>query len=1671
MKAAARSHLRRRRAGLPATASPTVRPTPGAFLSSLALCAFLIAQPQASMAAPLFQADPTRSQVSDRGWDFPLHPAWVYRPAQPPRPAWPEPGKEQHRLDFDYAFQPVADATCAFFGSSADDSVRAVDLATGELRWRFTAGAPVRFAPALDGDALLAAADDGYLYCLDAKTGAERWRFHGAPTAEMLLGNGRMISRWPVRTGPVTKGGTVYFAAGMWPSEGIYVYAVEVATGKELWRNDSSGYFCRRQPHGGSAAFTGVCPQGYALATDDLLLIPSGRTTPAAFDLRTGELRYYQPYLNQLPYAPEGWENRGNGGCYLTVAGPVFFNSMHPGGAGDIDVALGEAGPQAGDGLVAYDLASGLRRRELREQHRAAVAGGVLYAVGAGALSAIKFAPWLADGRIAENTLWSVPCGRAYAIAVAGDAALVGGAGEIAAFDRQTGQRRWSHAAPGQVRGLAVTAGGLLAATADGSVTLFAAGDGVPQPADGAATETPTWDVAVREANLQAVADLLSRPSPRAGYALVVGAEDAALAALIAAETQLHVVAALPHTADLAAARQALLTTGHYGSRIHVVGMEPEKAAPAAGTLPFAPYFADLIAVVGDPTRLAMAEVYRLLRPCGGILHFVGATPRQMDRALAASGCPPAEIHQETAARFIRRGPLPGAGEWRQQWADAGNTGLGDDTLARPPFRLLWFGGPGPERILSRHLGPSAPLSVAGRVFVGGQHHVLCFDAYTGRELWCQELQGAGRKYAGIKSTNLVADDAHLYLAVRDRCYRLDQQTGQPVGVYTIPAGGGAATVDLGRDLVAVEWPSAWQVLGPFSKEAADLGAAELRAIPDQLVWRGTTFRPQRLQAVNGVADLTCLYGGFGQRPLAADESPPPYPRPGGYTGDGAEKARTAYLLAELDVPTDGKLLVGAAADWTMEWFIDGAPVAGELSGGKDTVSAENVFTVPVAKGKRLLAVKVEAGSAGWCLTSFGGARYLPQFRRLAGGSPTPGWGYLSLADDLVLCGVVRPSANWLPDYRGPGVIAFAKADGTVRWRYDAPTSILSYPLAHGDGRLFLLETTSANAPGRTPAPTDKSSATLVALDLATGAVRWRQSELPPVSFNSWAQLEIASIKHAAGTVVVNDRAAYDAATGKSLWQGEAGGRGGCVIRDGKLVSQTMTRDLRTGAEEKVRDPVFGQTGPRQIARSYGCGPVAGTANMLFFRSAAVGFYDFDLAGTGNFGGVRPGCAQNMVAANGLFIVPESASGCSCSYNFQTSLALAPAPARADQWCVFAGGTPDGTLRDIKVNFGAPGDCRDPAGGRWFAVPRPEVAGAAPVPVTVLAANPRWYFAPHAAVAAGIDPQIYRSGIGCPATIRIDLAPAAPLFVPPASAPPTVDGTMDDPCWTAQPPIPLEGGKDTLEPRCELHLSRDDGHLYAGFQVDVGQAASHPPAPAATAAGPTPPADGPEVWRDDWVGLCLTDAAGTGSLTLVINRNGTVADFKGRPRDGFGQDHAWTAKFARASRLAAGRWTTEIAIPFAELRAAGLDPATLRLNAAVQNAADQGGGTPAQRRHLIPADFEYCREFRPLATEPPPAAPRNYRLKLHFLGTGGGDSVAPLAIALNGRVALADFRPPGPTAGGNAAITKEFRGITADRELLLTIGGATDSGAAGAAAGRVTLCGLELAIEREDAAR
>jgi hypothetical protein len=214
------------------------------------------------------------------------------------------PAFQNKRLQFDAGYEPIVLGKRMFVASTVTDSVTALDTDTGDVRWQFYTGGPVRCAPVADKNRVYFGSDDGRLYCLSAADGAVRWQFRAVPSARKLLGNQRMISAWPVRGGPVLKNDVVYFAAGVWPFEGVYVYALDADTGKVVWLNGGAGFLYGTHPHGADA-MGGVTPQGYLVIEDDELIVPCGSAYPAVFDLQTGQLKDFQlPVPGRLP---GGW--------------------------------------------------------------------------------------------------------------------------------------------------------------------------------------------------------------------------------------------------------------------------------------------------------------------------------------------------------------------------------------------------------------------------------------------------------------------------------------------------------------------------------------------------------------------------------------------------------------------------------------------------------------------------------------------------------------------------------------------------------------------------------------------------------------------------------------------------------------------------------------------------------------------------------------------------------------------------------------------------------------------------------------------------------------------------------------------------------------------------------------------------------------------------------------------------------------------------------------------------------------------------------------------------------------------------------------------------------------------------------------------------------------------
>jgi len=234
-----------------------------------------------------YRSDTARSGITSETVGPELFLRWKYIPAHKPKPAWPMPAEELPRMHNDNAYHVVIADGSAYFGSCTTNKIYSIDIAKGQVNWTFFAEGPVRFAPTVYDGKVYFGSDDGYVYCLEGKDGSLLWKYRPGPSNEKIIGNGRMISLWPVRTGILADDGIVYFAAGVFPYEGLYICALEAVDGSVVWKNDTLG----DRAH--ELEFGGISPHGYPLASKNVLYIPSGRSMPAGFNRHTGEFLFY----------------------------------------------------------------------------------------------------------------------------------------------------------------------------------------------------------------------------------------------------------------------------------------------------------------------------------------------------------------------------------------------------------------------------------------------------------------------------------------------------------------------------------------------------------------------------------------------------------------------------------------------------------------------------------------------------------------------------------------------------------------------------------------------------------------------------------------------------------------------------------------------------------------------------------------------------------------------------------------------------------------------------------------------------------------------------------------------------------------------------------------------------------------------------------------------------------------------------------------------------------------------------------------------------------------------------------------------------------------------------------------------------------------------------------
>ncbi|MFC1479616.1 PQQ-binding-like beta-propeller repeat protein, partial [Planctomycetota bacterium] len=722
---------------------------------------------------PQYRYDANRSGVTTEQLPPQLHLAWTYKSTHPPKPAWPEPGRELHVMTFDYAFNVVVGNGLVYFGSSADHKVYALDLATGQEKWSFFAEGPIRFSPVLYKGRVFVASDDGYLYCLSAKDGSLLWKYLAAPKKRRVFGNGQMISRWPIRTGLAIDDGLIYFAAGMWPSEGVYLYAVSADTGKVLWKNTQRAEKYKPQPHPGAYSFVGVAPQGYIVLGKERIYIPTGRNVPAGFNKANGKFLYYHS-------APPKWSDRW-GGSWNFYAGGLLFGGLNT-PVKDQNIKLGECKPNENYGIISFnpETGAGIKHKPIGGKLRAVINNNILYASGTGSVTAYDFKGWQEGKSLGECKKWSVSQGRTYCLIMAGNTLYAGGKESVTAITDK-GKKLWDRKVNGQVRNLAVADGHLIASTTTGEISCFGKKAGhveIVSPGEVKVDEPKD-----KEAEKQA-RKVFEYTGIKEGYCLVVGPCKQNFLYYLAKKSNLIIYYVEPDEINAASMRIFLNNHKLYGNRVSV-------HHGSINGMGYPKFFANLLVIPEKACEKPGKQIWgisRTLRPWGGKACFLAGKYASETFGFLRDAIFPQDNFKLTGSVIeITREKLAYTDNWTHQYANAGKTGASSDKLIKVPVEVLWFGKPGPSKLVSRHWKGPSPLVVNGRMFIAGQFNVMAVDAYNGRQLWERKFPHAGRHPVSSRGSNFAADDKSVFLAVKNECIRLDGVTGKTLKKYHLP--------------------------------------------------------------------------------------------------------------------------------------------------------------------------------------------------------------------------------------------------------------------------------------------------------------------------------------------------------------------------------------------------------------------------------------------------------------------------------------------------------------------------------------------------------------------------------------------------------------------------------------------------------------------------------------------------------------------------------------------------------------------------------------------------------------------------------------------------------------------------------------------------------------------
>jgi len=176
---------------------------------------------------------------------------------------------------------PVADGRSVFIGAG-DGILYCLSAEDGGIRWQVRTGGRIRSSPALSGGTVYVGSMDGFLYAVDALGGRTRWRFETEGATIDSIEEG--YDRRSINSSPAVANGVVTFG-----SRDGHQYAVDAETGRRLWRFGHPVDFVPGSPD------VGWVESSPAISGDTTYVGSSDGRFVNAVDLATGKERWRFP--------------------------------------------------------------------------------------------------------------------------------------------------------------------------------------------------------------------------------------------------------------------------------------------------------------------------------------------------------------------------------------------------------------------------------------------------------------------------------------------------------------------------------------------------------------------------------------------------------------------------------------------------------------------------------------------------------------------------------------------------------------------------------------------------------------------------------------------------------------------------------------------------------------------------------------------------------------------------------------------------------------------------------------------------------------------------------------------------------------------------------------------------------------------------------------------------------------------------------------------------------------------------------------------------------------------------------------------------------------------------------------------------------------------------------